>query len=95
MSKEKTRKSSSPNQEKDLTPSGGKLHQIAGSAHPALTTNQGLALPIIKTRSGPISRGLRCWKISSCAKKLPILIMNGFPSASFMRVRRACMATSS
>ena len=52
MSKEKTTsKSRKHKQEKGSTPNGdihlaggGELHQIAGGAHPPLTTNQGLAL---------------------------------------------------
>jgi len=52
MSKEKTTsKSRKHKQEKGSTPNGdthlaagGELHQIAGGKHPALTTNQGLAL---------------------------------------------------
>ncbi|NDP48108.1 MAG: catalase [Sulfuriferula multivorans] len=52
MSKAKTtRHSGKRNQEKDSAPNGGsqqaaggELHQIAGGAHPALTTNQGLVL---------------------------------------------------
>jgi catalase len=52
MSKEKTTSMTRKHkQEKDSTPNGGahlaaggELHQIAGGKHPALTTNQGLAL---------------------------------------------------
>jgi len=41
--KRKPEKGSTPN--KDSYPaSGGELHQIAGGEHPALTTNQGVAI---------------------------------------------------
>ncbi len=39
----KQEKGSAPNADTRLA-AGGELHQIAGGAHPALTTNQGLAL---------------------------------------------------
>src|SRR5450830_816462 len=41
--KRKQEKGSAPNKESQLA-AGGELHQIAGGEHPALTTNQGVAL---------------------------------------------------
>ena len=41
--KHKRKKGSTPNADTHLA-AGGELHQIAGGGHPALTTNQGLAL---------------------------------------------------
>ena len=42
--KRKQEKGSGPNGGSQQQAAGGELHQIAGGAHPALTTNQGLAL---------------------------------------------------
>ena len=73
---------------------GGEMHQRAGGEHPALTTNQGVRFPTIKIRSEPTSTVLRCWRISSCARRSRISIMSVFRSESFTRVERVCMASS-
>jgi catalase len=41
--KRKQEKGSTPNGDSQVA-AGGELHQIAGKKHPALTTNQGVAL---------------------------------------------------
>jgi catalase len=46
-----TQEQSSAPDKNSLVAAGGELHQIAGGEHPALTTNQGVALPE-RIRSG-------------------------------------------
>jgi len=92
--KRKQKKGSAPTGDSQPA-AGGELHQIAAGEHPALTTNQGLAISDNQNslRSNP--RGLRCWRISSCAKKSPISITSVFPNVSYTRVRPVRMGTSS
>src|SRR5271156_3747826 len=70
---------------------GGELHQTAGGQHPALTTNQGVALSDNQNSLKANPRGLCFSKTLSCARRSRILIT----SASFTHELQVCMDISS
>lgn len=74
---------------------GGEIHQIADGQHPALTTNQGVALSDNQTRFGQVQTALRLGRILSLERKLRISITSVFQSVSFTRAEQAYMDSSS
>jgi len=92
--KRKQEKGSAPNGDAQLA-AGGELHQIAGGKHPALTTNQGVALSDNQNSLRANPRGPTLSEDFILREKSHISITSEFPSASFMRARRARMDSSS
>lgn len=54
-----------------------------GSENYALTTNQGVRIADDQILFAPAAAALRCWKILSCARKLPTLTMSASRRGSF------------
>jgi catalase len=92
--KRKQKKGSAPTGDSQPA-AGGELHQIAAGEHPALTTNQGLAISDNQNslRSNP--RGPTLLEDFILREKSPISITSVFPNVSYTRVRPVRMGTSS
>jgi catalase len=101
MNTKKTCTSGKRKQKKCLTPNGdtqptarGELHQIAGGEHPALTTNQGLAISDNQNslRANPLGPTLL---EDFILREKIISITSVFQNVSFTRERREYMDSSS
>ncbi len=74
---------------------GGELHQIARGQHPALTTNQGVALSDNQNSLKANPRGPVVLEDFIQRRRSHISITSAFQSASFMRAPRAYTDISS
>ena len=98
--KKKTINSAKPTQKKGLASkvdsqlaASGELHQFAGQEHPALTTNQGVALSDNQNSLKANLHGPTLLEDFILREKLRILITSVFPSASFTRGHQASMVS--
>jgi len=80
--------------EDSLVGLGGELHQIAGGAHPRLTTNQGVAVSDNQNSLKANPRGPTLLEDFILREKINTSITSVFLSVSFMPEQQGCMDTS-
>ena len=92
--KSKSEKVSTPNADSQIA-AGGELHQLAGGRHPALTTNQGVALSDNQNSLKASPRGPALLEVFFLREKITHFDHERIPERIVhARAPRACMDSS-